>query len=35
VGHTGKRERKKGRDHHADGREKSGFEGLLHLLIGK
>jgi hypothetical protein len=35
VGHARKRERKKGRSHRADGREKSGFEIVIRLPIGK
>jgi hypothetical protein len=35
MGHTGKRERKKGRSHRADGREKRGFESMIRLPISE
>jgi hypothetical protein len=35
MGHAGKRERKKGWDHRADGRVECGFEWLLHPPVGR
>jgi hypothetical protein len=35
MGHASKGERKKGRSHRADGREKRGFEGVSQLPISE